>query len=187
MPAHREPGDVLHDVASSVLGHPVHRSIELLDVLEGAAHGPADVVRAGDDLLPRLAHENAMTAALSEAHRNLRPGGLLICAVPELDRLRRLRPTAPPPKVVQRPDGRQVTVQLWDWAQDGSNYGLDVVQLVQHQGGWEISQAVSTRHRVLTPEEMSSALMAAGFVGVQRLTPAESGHPLPVWLGLVPR
>jgi hypothetical protein len=47
-----EPEDALADVAIALLGRGDHRVVHLLDVLERAAGAPADVVRAGDDLLP---------------------------------------------------------------------------------------------------------------------------------------
>ncbi|KAA2261730.1 hypothetical protein F0L68_15575 [Solihabitans fulvus] len=187
VPAPREPEDVLGDVARAVLGPGAHQVVDLLDVLEGVPRTEVDVVRAGDDLLPRLAHENALDRALRLARAALRPGGLLVAAVPELERLRRLRPTAPPPRVSGRGEQRQVTVQLWDWDSDGDSYGLEVVQLVRGRGTWEVATAVSTRHRVLTAEQVADLLADAGFVAVQRLAPAESGHPLPVWVAVAPR
>jgi hypothetical protein len=181
-----EPEDALVDVATAVLGRGEHRVVHLLDVLNGAAKAPVDVVRAGDDLLPRLAHEEMLRPALDSARAALRPGGLLVLAVPELDRLRRFRPTAPPPRVSGRGERRQVTVQLWDWAEDGESYELEVVQLVRNEGTWEVASAVSTRHRVLTAEQMSAELTEAGFTGVRRMAPSECGHPLPVWIAVAP-
>lgn len=169
--------DPLTSVADAVLGPGPHSVVDLLDVVPGTF---VDVVRACDDLLPRLAHEDALPAALTLAHAVLRPGGVLVAPVPELDRLGALRPTAPPPKV----SGDRVTVQLWDWAPDGQSYGLEVVQLVRGGSGWEVSGTVATRHRVLSAAQVSAALRDAGFVTVQRLEPAESGHPLPVWVAV---
>ncbi|MBM7814120.1 hypothetical protein [Saccharothrix algeriensis] len=180
------PEDPLTEVAAAVLGAGEHRVVDLLDVVGAPAPHLVDVVRAGDDLLPRLAHENVLGPALRLAREALRPGGLLIAAVPELDKLSRLRPTAPPPKVSGRGAGRQVTVQLWDWAADGQSCGLEVVQLVRSGTSWEVANAVTTRHRVLTPERIADELAAAGFGAVQRLSPAECGHPLPVWVAVAP-
>jgi hypothetical protein len=75
-------------------------------------------------------------------------------------------------------------VQLWDWAPDGLSYGLEVVTLVRGASGWEISGSASTRHRVLSATEMEAALNAAGFMSVQRLSPGESGHRVPVWVAV---
>ncbi|GAA4035149.1 hypothetical protein GCM10022247_70760 [Allokutzneria multivorans] len=179
--------EVFAEVAAAVLGPGRHRTVDLVDLLDGIVAVPVDVVRSGDDLLPRLAHDNALTAALTRACRSLAPGGLLIAAVPELDRLGPLRPTAPPPRVTGHGQDRQVTVQLWDWADDGSNYGLEVVQLVRGQAGWEVASSVSTRHQVLGAEDMERALAEAGFVAVQRLAPKDTGHPLPLWVAAAPR
>jgi hypothetical protein len=185
-PLPREPEDVLTEVANAVLGRGAHEFVDLLDLVRQRPAHPVDVVHAGDDLLPRLAHDNSLDLALHLAREALRPGGVLVAAVPELDRLSRLRPTAPPPRVVGRGEDRQITVQLWDWAPDGDSYTLDVVQLVRGDGIWEVGTAVSTRHRVLAADQIAELLTTAGFGSVQRLAPSECGHPLPVWVALAP-
>jgi hypothetical protein len=169
--------DVLTSVAGAVLGPGPHAVVDLLDVVPGVR---VDAVRAADDLLPRLAHEESLANVLTLAYASLRPGGVLVAAVPELDRLGALRPTAPPPRV----NGDRVTVQLWDWAPDGLTYGLEVVSLLRGAGGWEISATAATRHRVLSASETEEALNAAGFSTVQRLAPGESGHRVPVWVAV---
>ncbi|MGM1063386.1 hypothetical protein [Saccharothrix sp. Mg75] len=180
------PEDPLAEVVAAVLGAGQHAVLDLLDVVRHLGGEPVDVVRAGDDLLPRLAHENALAQALLLARQALRPGGLFVAAVPELDRLSRMRPTAPPPRVSGRGPDRQVTVQLWDWAPDGESYSLEVVRLVRGPDTWEVANSVATRHRVLSPEQISASLLDAGFGAVQRLSPAECGHPLPVWVAVAP-
>jgi hypothetical protein len=180
------PDDVLVEVARAVLGTADLRVLDLIDVTLQPSGRVVDVVRASDDLVPRLAHENALDQALLLARKSLRPGGVLVAAVPELDRLSRLRPVAPPPKVLGRGESRQVTVQLWDWSNDGESYELEVVQLDRVLGAWEVSSSVATRHRVLTPDQMAEQFSLAGFGAVQRLLPGESGHPLPVWVAVAP-
>ncbi|MDR6595357.1 hypothetical protein ACFFSW_24325 [Saccharothrix longispora] len=180
------PEDPLAEVVAAVLGAGRHSVLDLLDVVRHLGGDPVDVVRAGDDLLPRLAHENALDQALLLARQALRPGGLFVASVPELDRLSRMRPTAPPPRVSGRGADRQVTVQLWDWSPDGESYSLEVVRLVRGPGQWEVASSVATRHRVLSPEQISASLLEAGFGAVQRLSPAECGHPLPVWVAVAP-
>jgi hypothetical protein len=182
----REPEDVLVEVARAVLGPGDHRILDLMDVTLQPYGRVVDVVRASDDLVPRLAHENALDQAFLLARKVLRPGGILVAAVPELDRLSRLRPVTAPPKVVGRGESRQVTVQLWDWSNDGDSYELEVVQFERVLGAWQIASSVATRHRVLTPEQMAEQFALAGFGAVQRLLPGESGHPLPVWVAVAP-
>ncbi len=182
-PRTRPPaGDALARVVQRVLGPGAHRVVALGDLLAGVVSGRVDAVRACDDEFPRLAHERALQHALRTARQALRPGGMLVAAVPELGRLRRLRTAAPPPSVVRSGDDREVTVQVWDWAEDGESYGLEVIRLVRHQGSWEIGEVAATRHRVLSAEETGSRLADAGFRGVRRLTPTEAGHRVPVWI-----
>lgn len=186
MAAQHEPADPLERVVWGVLGNGQHHVVELADLLEGRVRQRPDAVRAVDDLFPRLAHDNALRPALAAARHALRPGGVLVAAVPELERLRRLRATAPPPKVSGRGDDREVTVQLWDWAPDGSSYQLEILRLVRDEGEWQIGGVVSTRHRVLTVAETGEWMSRAGFHSVRRLTPAETGHPMPVWVAIAP-
>jgi hypothetical protein len=176
--------DPMSAIVVAVLGNGPHHTVDLLDLLEHPLDGSVDVVQAGDDLLPRLAHQRVLGQALARAARALRPGGLLLATVPDLDRLRWLRPAGPPPRITGKGADRRVTVQLWDWSEDGCSYGLDVIQLVPGAGGWEVARAVSTRHQVLTAQQVLAALAAAGFAAVQRLAPAETGHPLPVYVAV---
>ena len=176
--------DALAAIAEAVLGAGPHLTIDLLELLERPVSGEVDVVRAGDDLLPRLAHQRVLRLALTRAARALRPGGLLLAPVPELDRLRTLRPAGPPPRMSGHGEHRTVTVQLWDWSADGRSYVLDVVQLVRGPGGWDVARSVSTTHQVLSPADVCGALTAAGFTAVHRLAPPETGHPLPVYVAI---
>lgn len=169
-----------------VLGAGQHHVVELSDLVDGAVRQRPDAVRVGDDLFPQLAHDNALQPALAAARHALRPGGVLVAAVPEMDRLRRMRATAPPPKVSGRGEDREVTVQLWDWAPDGSSYELEILRLVREENGWQLGDVVTTRHRVLTAEETGERLRRAGFQGVRRLPPGDTGHPLPVWVAATP-
>lgn len=178
--------DAMERILSGLLGDGAHHVVELADLLDGALRQRPDAVRVGDDLFPQLAHDNALQAALAAARHALRPGGVLVAAVPEMDRLRRMRATAPPPKVCGRGEDREVTVQLWDWAPDGSSYELEILRLVREQAHWQLGDVVSTRHRVLTVAETGERLQRAGFHRVHRLPPAETGHPLPVWVAVAP-
>ncbi|MBO0840142.1 MAG: hypothetical protein J2O49_04920 [Sciscionella sp.] len=192
VPAPRQHLDPLERIVYAALGSGDHRVIELPDLLAAQrfspadGFGPIDAVRAHDDLFLRLAHDKALQPALSAAARALRPGGVLVAAVPEMDRLRRLRPTAPPPKVTVNGGRLEVTVQLWDWASDGDSYGLEIVRMFREHGRWEVASTVSTQHRVLTGDELADRLRRAGFVQVNRLSPEQAGHPLPVWIALAP-
>jgi len=47
-----------------------------------------------------------------------------------------------------------------------------------------VASTVSTRHQVLTPDQVQAALAGAGFAAVQRLAPVETGHPLPVYVAV---
>lgn len=180
------PADPLERVLHQVLGAGAHHVVELSDLVDGAVRQRPDAVRVGDDLVPQLAHDNALQPALAAARHALRPGGVLVAAVPEMDRLRRMRATAPPPKVSGRGEDREVTVQLWDWAPDGSSYELEILRLVRENDGWQLGDVVSTRHRVLTVAETGERLRRAGFHDVHRLSPGETGHPLPLWVAVTP-
>jgi hypothetical protein len=132
-------------IVAAVLGGGLHHTVDLLDLIEYRLRDRVDVVRAGDDLLPRLAYRRVLGPALVRAARVLRPRGLLLAAVLVLDRLRGLRPVGPPPRVTGRgADRRVVTVQLWGWAPDGCSYGLKRLTLAESGYPLPVSVAVAT-------------------------------------------
>lgn len=180
------PADAIGSVVAWVLGGDGGSVVELGELSALPLGSRVDAVRSGEDLFPELAYRGTLLDVLRTALRCLRPGGVLVAAVPELAELGRLRPTAPPPKVFGRPPNQQLCVQLWDWADDGRSYQLDLVRLRRADGTWKVADSVTTRHRVLDPAEVHGLLRAAGFVRVQRLDPAESGHSLPVWVASAP-
>lgn len=169
-----------------MLGPGHHRVSDLFELLRAqGAHG-VDGVRATAEMFPKLAHEQALGEALRAARAVLRPGGVFVAAVPELDRLRRLRTAAPPPKVTRFGDDRELSVRVWDWSNDGESYGLEVLRLTCEQGRWELREVTATRHRVLTSREVAARLSEAGFHGIRRLAYEHTGHRVPVWVAVAP-
>lgn len=182
-------GSGLDDVVRGVLGPGRYRHVDLCDLLHGGRSWPesADVVQARDDALPRLAHDGMLHRALSAGRRALRPGGVLVAEAPELGGLRGLRAATPPPRVVGSGPDRTVLVQLWDWSADGGSYRLEVLALRCVHGRWDVVNAVTTNHRVLSAGEVAAALTDAGLLRIRRLDPAETGHALPIWVGMAER
>jgi hypothetical protein len=178
--------DAIERIVAWSLGEDARSVTELADIA-ALPHGTrVDAVRSGDDLFPELAYDGTLFGVLRLARVSLRPGGALVAAVPELAELGRLRPKAPAPKVFGRGQDRQMCVHLWEWADDGRSYQLDLLRLRHADGHWSVAETVTTRHWVLDPDEVHDLLRRAGFVRVRRLEPAESGHPLPVWVASAP-
>lgn len=161
--------------------------MDLVELLRGTGAHDLDAVRATGEMFPKLAHEGSLPRALAAVRAALRPGGLLVAAVPELDRLRTLRTAAGPPTVSRSGDDRELTVQVWDWSADGESYGLEVLRLTCVEGRWELRDVRATRHRVLTATQTGTRLREAGFGGIRRLTHEHTGHRAPVWVAHAPR
>lgn len=190
VPGQRLPPDAVDELISAELGSSTPRVGELCELLEHGSSAPRfgdlDAVRASDEVFPDLAHRGKLGIALRIARDRLRPGGLVVAAVPELANLRRLRPASTPPKVVGTGADREVTVQLWDWAPDGHTYTLELVKMRRAGQQWETATVARATHRVLSEREVFDALSQAGFVDVDRLPAGSAKYPLPLWVANAP-
>lgn len=176
----------LDAVLRRVLGPGRHRVLDLIEVLRGHGVHGLDAVRVTGEMFPKLAHDGSLSRALVAVREALRPGGVLVAAVPELERLQALRTAAGPPRVTRSGDDRELTVQVWDWSADGESYGLDVLRLTCENGRWELRDVTTAHHRVLTGSQTGASLRQAGFGAISRLTQAQTGHRMPVWVAYAP-
>ncbi|MFH8345669.1 class I SAM-dependent methyltransferase [Streptomyces sp. NPDC018045] len=139
-----------------------------------------DAVVCADNSLAHLTTADDVRTALAAMRRVLRPGGLLLLGTRAYEEARRERREVLPPRVTRTPDGgRAVTLQLWEWHDDGEHYDFDLIQLLPRGGTWEVRSRRATSW-ALTRDQISGFVMAAGFERLTWHEPAEGGYFQPL-------
>jgi SAM-dependent methyltransferase len=143
------------------------------------APGPFDAVICCDNALPHLLNDDDLDTALQSIRRTLRAGGVFLASVRDYDQLRADRPTGIPSVVRERPEGREIYGQTWEWLDGGSQIRIHLFFLRERAGAWS-SEVHTTTYRPVTRDQLNAALARAGFVDVTWLAPAESGYYQPM-------
>jgi glycine/sarcosine N-methyltransferase len=141
--------------------------------------GPFDAVICCDNALPHLLTDSDLDAALGSIRRTLRAGGVFLASVRDYDRLLEDRPTGIPSVVRNRPEGREIYGQAWEWLDRGEQIRIHLFFLRERAGAWT-SEVHTTAYRPVTRALLSAAFARAGFVDVIWLAPAESGYYQPM-------
>ena len=140
--------------------------------------GAFDVVLACDNALPHLTDDD-LRRAVGNMAAKLRPGGLLLASFRDYDRLAQDRPVTEGPRVFDGPDGRRITFQVWDWADDGRGYRLHQFLVRETGAGWRTDH-FATDYRALQRQDLDAVLRLAGLAEVRWHEPAESGYYQPI-------
>jgi glycine/sarcosine N-methyltransferase len=168
----------LHQEAT-VAGLPIESSVADLRTLSEQIPGDYDAVIAFDNALPHLLTEADLRAAVGGVAAKLRPGGLLLASTRDYDKIAKERPRGEGPRVFDRPEGRRIAFQVWDWADDGTTYQVHQF-IVQPEGaGWR-TEHFTTVYRVLRRAELAQAARTAGLIDVGWLEPETSGYYQPI-------
>ena len=139
-----------------------------------------DVVLTADNSVAHLLTPPALTTALTEMHRVLRPNGLLLLTVRDYDEIRAKHPTTTPPQLSEHKAGRAIAFQLWHWHPDGEHYDLEHFQLSPTgQDHWDVRVRRATSW-ALTRAQLTEFATAAGFRDVQWTEPPDSGYYQPI-------
>ncbi|MCC6792630.1 MAG: class I SAM-dependent methyltransferase [Thermomicrobiales bacterium] len=155
------------------------RGVADLRALETQVAGEFDVVLAMDNALPHLLTDADLELAVRQMAGKLRPGGLFLVSLRDYDQLVTDRPTGELPRVVDEPEGRRISFQVWDWAADGRTYRLHQFLIRQNVDNWWTEHA-EVDYRALLRAELETAVSAAGLVSPAWLEPAESGFYQPI-------
>ena len=157
-----------------------------LRTLDATLQARFDAAIAMDNVLPHLPTEQDITRAASQIRARLRPGGAFITSVRDYDALRAQRPRFDPQRGMVTPDGRRITFQVWDWAEDGSQYTLKQFVLQEREDGrWE-THCHPGVYRAVGRDELERALRAAGLSDVQWRPPDATGYYQPILTARAP-
>jgi SAM-dependent methyltransferase len=155
------------------------RDLGALDVRDGTF----DVVLSCDNAVPHLLTDEDLSRAAAGMYAKLRPDGLLVVSMRDYDQIIAEKPRAELPRVFDRPDGRQIAFQVWDWdadaPADSPTYTLHQYIVRERAAGWETHHE-ATIYRALRRDEWARIVHAAGFREVVWHLPEASGYYQPI-------
>jgi len=154
--------------------------------LDQQVDGRYDAIIACDNALPHLMTDADLLAAAQAMRRKTRPGGLLLATIRDYDILLEERPRVTPPAVYDRDAGRSIVFQVWDWAEDGSQYDLTMYVISETDGDRDL-RAYPARYRALRRADLTRIISEAGWQDVLWLEPEESGYYQPVVIAYCPQ
>lgn len=139
--------------------------------------GEFDVVLSADNAIPHLQSDDDLYVAGQNLHSKVGQDGLLVITMRDYDALLHEKPRATQPNVFD--DGKRITFQVWDWADDSKTYTVSQFLIQYIDGTWD-TKYFSTNYRALQRRELSLILLSCGFIDVKWHMPEESGFYQPI-------
>lgn len=147
--------------------------------LEETVRGTFEVVLTCDNAIAHCLEDEDLYAALASMKMRLNRGGLLLFSLRHYGPLVVQRPRFNNEHVQDKPDGRRIVFQLWDWAEDGRSYRNHQFLIKEVDGAFELKH-FETELRALRRKEVLAAVREAGYAEV-RWNPSEaSGYYQPI-------
>ena len=147
--------------------------------LGASVSGTFDVVVACDNSIAHCLSDEDLAAATASMKSRLMSGGVLLLSVRDYRPLVEARPRFNNQHVQDRPDGRRVVFQVWDWADDGHSYAMHQF-LIRQDGNRTETHHFETTLRALQRDEVIAALEETGYGDIRWHPPEESGYYQPI-------
>lgn len=138
-----------------------------------------DVVISCDNSFAHCLNDDDLAAALTSIKSRLKPGGLLLLSIRDYDALIANKPIFNSQHVQDKPDGRRIVFQVWDWASDGRRYGVHQFLIKENDSGYELKH-FETELRALLRDEIMTAVQGAGYEEIRWHVPETSGYYQPI-------
>ena len=138
-----------------------------------------DIVVACDNSIAHCLTDQDLAAAMASMKSRLVPGGVLLLSVRDYGALVEARPRFNNQHVQDRPDGRRVVFQVWDWADDGHSYVMHQF-LIRQEGNGTETHHFETKLRALLRAEIIGALEHAGYADIRWHLAEETGYYQPI-------
>ncbi|HUI17534.1 MAG TPA: class I SAM-dependent methyltransferase [Alphaproteobacteria bacterium] len=148
--------------------------------LAGLERAAFDAVVCADNALPHLMSAAELRATTGAIAACLKPGGLFLGSIRDYDAALLQRPTAVPPRFLDKGGPHRIIHQIWEWL-DEERYRLHLYITLETASGWACRHYVSL-YRALSRAALTSALAAAGLAEIAWLMPNESGYYQPIVL-----
>lgn len=147
--------------------------------LEEAVSNGFDVVLTCDNSIAHCLKDEDLDAALSSMKARLNPGGVLLISLRDYAPLVAEKPRFNNEHVQDKPEGRRVAFQLWDWADTGDRYRNHQFLIRETDGSYDV-QHFETELRALLQDEFMTAIRDAGYADPRWHLPDESGYYQPI-------
>ena len=138
-----------------------------------------DVVISCDNAIAHCLDDDDLGAALSSIRTRLNHGGLLLLSLRDYDTLLAEKRRFNNEHVHDKPDGRRIAFQVWDWAGDERSYRNHQFLIGETDGAYELKH-FETELRILRRHEILAAVADAGYAQVRWLPPEASGYYQPI-------
>ncbi len=147
--------------------------------LEATVSDTFDVVLSCDNSIAHCLKDEDLNAALTSMKGRLNPGGLLLISFRDYDALVVDKLRFNNEHVDDRPDGRRIVFQLWDWASDGGSYRNSQFLIKETDGNYEVKH-FETELRALLRDELMAAIEKAGYEEATWHAPEKSDYYQPI-------
>ena len=161
------------------LGADIDFSVADYRELHQAVSNQFDIVLSCDNSIAHCLEDEDLASALASMKARLKMGGLLLISLRDYAALVSDKPRFNNEHVQDRPDGRRVVFQLWDWASDGNRYRNHQFLIKETDGHYGV-QHFETELRALLRDEILGAISKAGFADVRWHVPEQSGYYQPI-------
>jgi SAM-dependent methyltransferase len=148
-------------------------------VLEERVRGLFDAVISCDNALPHMLTREDLLRAARSIRSRLRTDGLFLASIRDYDALVRERPRSTVPSVFDSPEGKRISLQVWDWEDDGCAYTVHLFLLSGSEESWKVRHH-QTRYKAVLRTELEDVLEEAGFENIVWHMPAHSGYYQPI-------
>ena len=141
-----------------------------------------DAVISCDNAIAHCLDDDDLRAALTSIRTRLVPGGLLLLSLRDYDALLAEKLRFNNEHVHDKPDGRRIAFQVWDWADDERSYRNHQFLIGETDGTYAIKH-FETELRVLRRCEILAAAADAGYGEVRWHPPDSTGYYQPIVTG----
>ena len=141
-----------------------------------------DVVISCDNAIAHCLDDDDLDAALSSIRTQLNSGGLLLLSLRDYDALLADKRRFNNEHIHDKPDGRRIAFQVWDWAGDERSYRNHQFLIGETDGTYELKH-FETELRILRRHEILAAVADAGYAQVRWHTPEAGGYYQPIVTG----
>lgn len=131
-----------------------------------------DIVLSCDNAVAHFHEDEDLSQAIDTMLMQLRHDGLLLISLRDYDAILENPPQQTPIYVTDDEQGRRLTFQVWDWAEDNRSYHLQMFFINQTDDSWD-TRVFKSHLRALKRQELEVILKQKGLRNIQWHMPTQ--------------